>query len=286
MPKTSSNKGTKRKMEDPPSKSSEIFLVGHSLLLLKIPEDINTSFPVWEAIRSKQLDITWTESPYCVNIQLTPMTSKQKETDSTILQPQTITHFVIQQPIPTQNAPHILLTFPQNKNQPPEQISPNPAPSTSYIVPLPVVITQQQPSILPSTHTKQQVQPSILAATAHLTKQQATSEAPDPIPFHTRSSSDVLICDDFLLNLCRVGSKCKMHHTPYPFHWQLCCASQCQWIDFPRHSQVLLERMYSNVYRKGIQIKDGWVRGCQHFWRLNQTFISLFFHLVFPWVKN
>lgn len=278
MPNVSSNKGTKRKMEDsvshPPSKSSKVLLLGQSLLLLKIPEDINTSLPVWEAIRSQQLDIAWTVSPYGISIHLTPVTSNQKKTTasskgertsaeaqtlipSSILQPQTVIQFVTQQPITPQNTSYALLTFPQNNNQPPQQIPPNPIPTTSIIVSLPVIITQQHFTIQPSTHTKQEVQPFIQAPTACLTKQQARSEAPVPSPFHTKSSSDVQICDNFLLSLCHAGRRCKMHHTPYPFHWQLWCASKRQWIDFPLHSQVLLERMYSNVNQRGISIKDG-----------------------------
>ncbi|XP_044041753.1 protein mono-ADP-ribosyltransferase TIPARP-like [Siniperca chuatsi] len=291
MPYASSSRGKKRKLAndnlvlEPLSKSSKVTLLSPSLLLLEIPADTNTSLPVWDAMRSQQLDIAWIANPYSISVHLTPVTSKQGTTttssksestssvaqtsapSTSILQPHMVIQSITQQHGASQNSSCVLLTFSQNSTQslpsPPGQlqkIPPNPNPATSLICPLPLIITQPQPTCQPSTPTKQGLLPAIMTPTATPTKLQAPSKVPVLSPFHTKSSPDIQICDNFLLSLCRAGKKCKMHHTPYPFHWQLWCVITHQWIDICPRSQVLLERFYSDVNQEVIYIRDGHVR--------------------------
>ncbi|XP_028426209.1 protein mono-ADP-ribosyltransferase TIPARP-like isoform X1 [Perca flavescens] len=279
------NRRTKRKLADsePPSKSSKVTFLSPSLILLEIPADTNTSLPVWEAMRSQQVDIAWTVNPYSISVHLTPVSStlgkmttssKSERTSSVaqtvvpstrILQPQMVIQFITQQHGATQNS-CVLLTLSQNGTHllpnPPGQplnIPPNPTPVTAVIVSLPLIITQQQPAHQPGTPTKRQILPATQSPTATPTKQRAPSKVPVPSLFHTRSSPDIQVCDRFLLGLCSAGKRCKMHHTPYPFHWQLWCVTTHRWIDIPSRSQVLLERNYCNVDQKLIYFKDGHV---------------------------
>nr|XP_046235741.1 protein mono-ADP-ribosyltransferase TIPARP-like [Scatophagus argus]XP_046235742.1 protein mono-ADP-ribosyltransferase TIPARP-like [Scatophagus argus]XP_046235743.1 protein mono-ADP-ribosyltransferase TIPARP-like [Scatophagus argus] len=287
MLNASSSQGRRRKMEDnvsvsePPPKSSRVTLLGPSVLLLEIPTDTNTSLPVWEAMRSQQLNIAWTVNPYGISVHLTPVASKQVKTtassksqgttrvvqisgpSSGILQPQAIIQFDAQQHSVALNSSYVQVTFPQSSSQSlpspnqPQKILLRPAQATSLIVSLPVIITQSQLADQPHAPTKSVTLSAIQTPTTASTKLQAPSKVPVPTSFHTNTSPDIQICDRFLLGLCRAGKKCKKHHTPYPFHWQLRCVTSRQWIDFPLRSQVLLERMYSNVNQTTICIKDG-----------------------------
>lgn len=270
MPNVSSGRGAKRKMEDvsetgPPSKSSKVTMLSPSLLLLEIPADINTSLPVWEAMRSQQLDIAWTVNPYSLGVHLTPATSKQGKASDKSDSPSSVAQTSVPSPQPQmvvqsiaqkQNTARVLLTFTSNSTTSvpsppgkPPKIPTNPTPASSIIVSLPLFITQPQPLVQSSEKV-------VLPAT----KPQVSPKGPVTSQFHTKSSSDVQICDNFLLNMCRAGTKCKMHHTPYPYHWQLWCVSDHQWVDFPPHSQVLLERFYCDANKEDIWIKDGSVR--------------------------
>ncbi|XP_073337281.1 protein mono-ADP-ribosyltransferase TIPARP-like [Pagrus major] len=287
MPNVSTSRGAKRKMEDnvsvtePPSRSSKVTMLSPSLLLLEIPADINTTLPVWEAMKSQQLDIAWTVNPYSLGVHLTPAPSKQgkasikSESTSSVAQTSAASpqpQMVIQSIAQKQSTACVMLTFTPNSTtslpsppgKPPKIPNPgaNPTPASSLIVSLPLIITQPQPPVQPS---KKVVLPAIQTPTATATQPQASSKVPVTSLFHTKISSDIQICDNFLLNICRAGKKCKMHHTPYPYHWQLWCVTSHQWVDFPPHSQVLLERMYSNANREDIFIKDGNLRFCLSF---------------------
>lgn len=279
MPKVSSTRGTKRKLDsvllpEPPSKSSPVTLLSPSVLLLEIPADANTSLPVWDAVKSQQLAISWTVAPYSIAVRLTPVTSKQGRSTkssrrgsrsgaaapSSALQPQMVVQAVSQQHGGSHQASCVLLTFSQNGVQAlpsppgqPQTIPPSPNPSTSLVVSLPLIIVPPQSALQPSTPTKQGLPPAVQTPAAAPRK----LRAPSKVSFHTKSSSDTRICDNFLLGLCRAGKKCKMHHTPYPFHWQLRCVTTHRWTDIPPRSQVLLERIYSNVNQDHISMKDG-----------------------------
>uniref|UniRef100_A0A671WRR5 Poly [ADP-ribose] polymerase n=1 Tax=Sparus aurata TaxID=8175 RepID=A0A671WRR5_SPAAU len=234
MPNVSSGRGAKRKMEDvsetgPPSKSSKVTMLSPSLLLLEIPADINTSLPVWEAMKSQQLDIAWTVNPYSLAVHLTPATSKQgkasdkSDSPSSLAQtsaPPPQPQMVVQSIAQKQNTARVLLTFTPNSTTSvpsppgkPPKIPTNPTPASSIIVSLPLFITQPQPLVQPSEKV---VLPAIHTPKATATKPQVSSKGPVTSQFHTKSSSDVQICDNFLLNMCRAGTKCKMHHTPLP----------------------------------------------------------------------
>lgn len=252
MAEVSSTRGARRKMADnsadPPS-----------LLLLKIPADTDTSVPVWEALRSQQVDVTWTFKPYIISVHVTPATAKQgkcatsrkspadaAETSalsSIILQPQIVTQSVTQQCGSSQNTPCVRLTVTGSGTQiiqwsPVQPQAAAPKSVTPVTVSLPLICTQSQPARLPSTPTKN-------AMTQTLS------------PFHTKNSPDVQICDNFLLNMCYKGEKCQMHHTPHPFHWQLRSLTRHQWVSISPRSQVLLERTYCNINIEVVCIKDG-----------------------------
>uniref|UniRef100_UPI0037E7BF02 protein mono-ADP-ribosyltransferase TIPARP-like n=1 Tax=Semicossyphus pulcher TaxID=241346 RepID=UPI0037E7BF02 len=287
MPYDSSRRVVKRKSEkdalpsDSLPTSSKVFFLSPSLLLLEIPANTNTSLPVWDAMKSQQVDVVWNVNPYSIGVHLTPVTSSQGRTTtssesessqaqtSSILQPQMVIHTISQQQSVTQNISCAMLTFPQNATQQlpgligqPQTTPPNPA--TSLIISLPLIITQP-PACQPNTLIKQEAQPAIKTPTATSTKQKCPCSVSVPSHFHTRSCSDTLICDNFLLSLCRTGKKCKMHHTPYPFHWQLWGVSNHQWTDLPARSQVLLERNFCDVNQEVVFIKDGSARYCLNF---------------------
>lgn len=272
----SSRKGKKRKSADSVavlktrSKPSKVTFLSPSLVLLEIPADTNTSLPVWEAMRSQLVDIAWTINPYSISVNLTPLTAKQgkittssqTESTSTLVPPSTTgqAQMMIQALSPQQ----VLLSLSQNSTQflpsPPGQPQNSPSTSTqanSIIVCLPLFITSPQPSLhQTSTLNQTQVLPSIPTLIPPA-KQQALSVEPPPSLFHTKISSDIQICDNFLLNVCHAGSMCNRHHTPYPFHWQLWCPVSHNWIDIPHRSQVSLERLYCDVNQRVICIKDG-----------------------------
>ncbi|KAK5876591.1 hypothetical protein CesoFtcFv8_025926 [Champsocephalus esox] len=275
----SSRKGKKRKSADSVavlktrSKPSKVTFLSPSLVLLEIPADTNTSLPVWEAMRSQLVDIAWTVNPYSISVNLTPLTAKkgkittstQTESTSTLVPPSTTgqAQMMIQALSPQQ----ILLSLSQNSTQflpsPPGQPQNSPSTSTqanSIIVCLPLFITSPQPSLhQTSTLNQTQVLPSIPTLIPPA-KQQALPVEPPPSLFHTKISSDIQICDNFLLNVCHAGSMCNRHHTPYPFHWQLWCPVSHNWIDIPHRSQVSLERLYCDVNQRVICIKDGNVK--------------------------
>ncbi|KAK6314688.1 hypothetical protein J4Q44_G00142170 [Coregonus suidteri] len=179
---------------------------------------------------------------------------------SALSQTQMIIQPLPQQMTPTKSTPSVLLIFPQSTLFPqpgavtisphkPQNMAPGPVKTTSLILPLPVIITQPQPVHQPTTPAQ--------------TQATSTNQSPGPsktavsLPFHTNTSGDIQICDHFLTYFCWMGSKCKQHHTPYPFHWQLWCVNSHQWVDFTPHAQVKLERVYCNVNREEIGVKEG-----------------------------
>lgn len=238
-----SSKHAKRKKEDdvvvpqPPAKSPQIRFLSPSLVQLEIPADANTSLPVWDAMRSQQVDVAWTVNPYSVAVHFTPRTSEQGRSPTStrtegaaatatppsgVLQPQTVVRGAARLSrvplIPSSQSCSQLLT--------------NPPPAASP--------------------TDKCLQPAIRTATP--TK---PPPPPAPSPFHTKSSADVEVCDDFLLGLCGAGLNCRKHHTPYPFYWQLWDAVGLRWADAPPRSQVALERSYCNIHQDTIGVRDG-----------------------------
>ncbi|XP_072233465.1 protein mono-ADP-ribosyltransferase TIPARP-like [Leuresthes tenuis] len=257
----------------PSSKLSKATTLSPCLLLLEIPADANTSLPVWDAFKSKQVDIKWTVSPYSISVQLTPMTSKQgnsrgscKSGNATsiscrVLQQQI--QSVIQHHAAPQNTSHGTLALSQNTNVLPcptchlEKTPPS-SPAASFSASLPFVSTQPQFSHQPGSLTCKEV-PSTTQSPASTStcKPLAQSDVPSPLSFCTKSAADINICDNFLLGICGEGVMCKMHHTAYPFHWQLMSVSTHQWMDLSPRCQVLLERIYCDVDQEYIYLEDG-----------------------------
>lgn len=285
---SSSNSGKKRKQDsvttsEPPAKPSSVNVLNTlQLLQLEIPSVTNTNLPVWEAVRCRNADTTWTINPYCINVHLTPTVAsassaatssskgcrrskrkcnvEPKPEPTYNIMPPTIVQTLTQQQGPPQNPSYVLLTNPQSSTPLPansQQKMLGNVPVTDPInVSLPVVIAQLQPAVQAGVPAKKPALPTVQKLMVEPVNPKAPSEVLSSCAFHTRTS-DVLICDEFLLNLCSAGQNCELHHTPYPYHWQLWCVTDQKWVDFPPHSQVLMERIYSNVNQSTICIKDG-----------------------------
>uniref|UniRef100_A0A8C6SAC3 WWE domain-containing protein n=1 Tax=Neogobius melanostomus TaxID=47308 RepID=A0A8C6SAC3_9GOBI len=236
---------------DPPLKVS---LLNPSQLLLEIPPEINTSMPVWNAIKSQEVSAVWTVNPHCINVSVSPAISNQDQTqreggNQSVTQPQGANPSrpcVMVQMLPQNNSGALSVI----KVQPLQC----PAPVSSYIAPLPVIITRAQPTVCSNTPETSQTQPPDVQNSTPV------SELQKPLPilhFHTRSVPDVEICDNFLIRTCPDGEECVMHHTKYPFHWQFKSLSTGQWIDAPVHAQFGLEKRYCDVNQNQVYIKEG-----------------------------
>ncbi|MGH0137302.1 UNVERIFIED_CONTAM: hypothetical protein FKN15_034387 [Acipenser sinensis] len=55
------------------------------------------------------------------------------------------------------------------------------------------------------------------------------------------------ICDQFLLGCCSLDLRCPLHHTPFPFHWQLRRRAGYQWVSVSQSAQIHLEKLYCNA---------------------------------------
>nr|XP_061809560.1 protein mono-ADP-ribosyltransferase TIPARP-like [Nerophis lumbriciformis] len=87
-----------------------------------------------------------------------------------------------------------------------------------------------------------------------------TPQAADVAPvssYHIWRNDHVDICDEFLLGLCPRSDSCGMHHTPYPFFWQLYNSITDSWVFLKSSAQRLLERMYCNVNQETVMLKHG-----------------------------
>ncbi|XP_061571250.1 protein mono-ADP-ribosyltransferase TIPARP-like [Cololabis saira] len=241
-----------------------------SLLILEVPAVLNTSSPVWDAIWSKQADLTWSVSPYSVSVHLTPTDAGQKssttsgnaESTTDVAQTSEFSCGIcsnlrsqIQSWGMSQDTSYVLLS-PQNSKTLTcscleQEMPPDPTSASSLMVSLPLAFLQPQLYMntsmeIPSTSLSPMPPPSELQVT--------------PSGYRTKSSSSIHICDKFLLGFCNSGINCRMHHTPYPFHWQLWSISLHQWVDVPLHSQVHLERMYCDPDKEFVYLNDGRVR--------------------------
>ncbi|XP_019967647.2 protein mono-ADP-ribosyltransferase TIPARP-like [Paralichthys olivaceus] len=278
MANVSSSQGLKRNMsadvlELNRAKSSKVTLPHPSLLLVEIPPDTNVSLPLWDALRSQSVDVAWSVNAYSVGIHLTPATSRRGKDAASIRsesasafssvtqQPQVFIQSVAQQQDASLSHPGVQLAFSQTGIQvSPCQPQKDPTkPTTSLIVPLPLIIAQRQPTHQPSARTSKWALPVVQTPPPAPTKPPAPSQALVPFPFHTRTSSDVDICDRFLLGMCLAGRRCRKHHTPFPYHWQLFCTLTKLWVSISLRSQVLLERIYCDAAQEVVSIRDGHV---------------------------
>ncbi|XP_065279331.1 protein mono-ADP-ribosyltransferase TIPARP-like [Emys orbicularis] len=67
------------------------------------------------------------------------------------------------------------------------------------------------------------------------------------IQFHIHQANGIRICDRFLLGLCKEVERCQLHHTCYPYHWQVMRKKKGVWQSMNESAQQHLEKLYSNV---------------------------------------
>ncbi|XP_039366648.1 protein mono-ADP-ribosyltransferase TIPARP-like isoform X2 [Mauremys reevesii] len=79
------------------------------------------------------------------------------------------------------------------------------------------------------------------------------------IQFHIHQANGIRICDCFLLGLCKEGERCQLHHTRYPYHWQVMRKKKGVWQSVTESAQQHLEKLYSNVNDSLVTLveKDG-----------------------------
>ncbi|XP_034636375.1 protein mono-ADP-ribosyltransferase TIPARP-like [Trachemys scripta elegans] len=69
----------------------------------------------------------------------------------------------------------------------------------------------------------------------------------DGVPFHVHQEDGIQICDGFLLGHCPQRESCPLHHTRYPFHWQIRGSRRVEWQSLSDSSQRHLEKLYSDA---------------------------------------
>ncbi|KAG6937373.1 TCDD-inducible poly(ADP-ribose) polymerase [Chelydra serpentina] len=84
-------------------------------------------------------------------------------------------------------------------------------------------------------------------------------EDENEIQFHIHQANGIRICDRFLLGLCKEGERCQLHHTRYPYHWQVMRKKKGVWQSVNESAQQHLEKLYSNVNDSLVTLveKDG-----------------------------
>ncbi|XP_039357729.1 uncharacterized protein LOC120382307 isoform X3 [Mauremys reevesii] len=76
------------------------------------------------------------------------------------------------------------------------------------------------------------------------------------IQFHTHQREGIQICDHFLLGNCPHGSICELHHTRYPYHWQIKRKDSQVWQSVNDSAQRHLEKLYSDIGRVHVKLID------------------------------
>ncbi|XP_061108301.1 protein mono-ADP-ribosyltransferase TIPARP-like isoform X1 [Conger conger] len=135
----------------------------------------------------------------------------------------------------------------QSNDQPATQ--PSPLSETEPSTPL-------EPASLPVPSIQSQSQSVLMIPPAELSQRALRAKCKRQAHFHTGASEEVCICDQFLLGHCRNGSNCEMHHTPYPFHWQLRRRDTHQWVSSSHSAQVKLENLYCDRNQDAIILQD------------------------------
>ncbi|XP_043964090.1 protein mono-ADP-ribosyltransferase TIPARP-like [Gambusia affinis] len=262
MTDVSSGRRKKRKLAPKapkgPSESPKVIMLNSSVLLLEVPADTNTSLPVWDAVRSLNVGVTWTVKPYGISINVTPLTVKQeditasceRENTSSVVESSSLQ-------LQIQNSSCVLLTFSHNSLPTlPHTYQPNQSLVNPISVSLPLIITHSPQGYQPGTIATIKLPPAVQAPTSVSGDLDVEPKKPNLSSFHTKVSHDILICDNFLLGTCDAGVKCKLHHTPYPFHWQLWSIKTHQWIDLSPRAQLLLERSYCCAEQSDVTLID------------------------------
>ncbi|XP_053113314.1 protein mono-ADP-ribosyltransferase TIPARP-like isoform X2 [Hemicordylus capensis] len=74
--------------------------------------------------------------------------------------------------------------------------------------------------------------------------------------FHVHQKNGVRICDNFLLGNCPQGESCPLHHTRYPYHWQLKQKESRVWQSVSDLAQQHLEKLYTDITRVHTTLVD------------------------------
>ncbi|KAJ8381819.1 hypothetical protein SKAU_G00025970 [Synaphobranchus kaupii] len=254
--------------------------VSSAKLLLQIPPNTNTSLPVWECVSSAQAEVMWSVTPHGITVQITPLTTqKAQSNDQPVTQPSSLSEAQLSTfsvpaslPIPSiQSLPQSIFMTPYCRAPQPYRIIPT--------QPQPLLSAPNQTLRLTTPPTTSQLQ-SFPQYQAHSLPapsyedyitgpSEDTYEVTDllfqPAPkakwvqqacFHTGPSEEACICDQFLLGHCQNGFDCKLHHTPYPFHWQLRRQDTHQWVSTSHPAQVKLEKLYCDRKRDTVSLQD------------------------------
>ncbi|KAG6927837.1 TCDD-inducible poly(ADP-ribose) polymerase, partial [Chelydra serpentina] len=93
----------------------------------------------------------------------------------------------------------------------------------------------------------------------------------DGVPFHVHQEDGVRICDGFLVGHCPWRESCPLHHTRYPFHWQIRGIRGAGWQSLSDSSQRHLEKLYSDGQNSFVRFSDR----NRSFWILNLDTMEL-----------
>ncbi|XP_023666692.1 protein mono-ADP-ribosyltransferase TIPARP-like [Paramormyrops kingsleyae] len=231
------------------AKPMVITVFSTSQLVLQIPAQTNTSLPVWQLIHTGQVEVEWSEAPYNINIRITPL---YPQAGSQTLSKTSATD----QLVPVHQVPK-LFTLPPVSAEPQTQSVVPPQFQTVAMLPAQTVTLFRS---LDGSHL-QPLRPPIPS----VDRVDPASCLSQPLPrtewvqqayFHTRPRENIDICDNFLLGYCPRRSECPLHHTPYPFHWQIRRQDTHQWISTSHSAQLSLERLYSNKERESVKLRE------------------------------
>ncbi|CAM4442620.1 protein mono-ADP-ribosyltransferase TIPARP-like [Lepidochelys kempii] len=78
----------------------------------------------------------------------------------------------------------------------------------------------------------------------------------DGAQLHIHQADGIRICDHFLLGNCPEGAGCPLHHTRYPYHWQLRRSDNKAWQSLSDSAQRHLENLYCNVNKSHANFLD------------------------------
>ncbi|KAG5845848.1 hypothetical protein ANANG_G00143530 [Anguilla anguilla] len=253
-----------------PCRQVPFSLLSSTELLLQIPQNSNTSLPVWESVNAAHAQVQWSVTPYGITIQITPLTTQkaqsndQPETQPSSLSETQLSTLPTSLPVPSiQPMPQMIHGVPLNLSTQIAWNTPNPyGLNLLPVLPYQTQATQSPPKPLPQSQTLPQLTPSCQslsgpgAATHEVIDLPSVFYQLDAKTCYTQSSGSIYICDRFLTGHCRYKSNCKQHHTPLPFHWQLRRRDTQQWVDVSLSALVKLEKLYCDIGRETIKMQD------------------------------
>ena len=62
-----------------------------------------------------------------------------------------------------------------------------------------------------------------------------------------KDKPDAYICSGFLIDECKIGTRCPQHHLSKPYHWQYKVFESEEWKSFGDLDNFALEKYYCNV---------------------------------------